>query len=91
MSINVKDGYGEMKKYSGTIIPDIIGILSKNNFNYSTNSNNTEIVVTEQTEDTTEFIYESICKGLSVPKIIFPLLVDVVEVDDKIYIRQKTM
>jgi hypothetical protein len=84
MSKIVND-YNESKNYSEDIMKEITDILDSNGVDWVAKSN-IEIVCNNQSEDEIERI---LCDNITTPKIVFMLLVDIVQMDDKIYIRQK--
>lgn len=83
----LKSTYNESKNYSKDIIKNITKILDKHKLGYKLNSNNTEIVLTEKNDS--HEIEKMIQKEIDIPKMVFILLVDIVQVKQNVYIRQK--
>lgn len=81
--------YDKSRVYAEDIMNAIELILKKNNINHTIKSNGLEIVV-NQTGYNKDNLVELICKKISAPKMVFNVLVDVVEIDDIIFIRQIT-
>ena len=87
--VKIKKEYKKSKDYSKDIINKVCEVLNANHIEYSLNSGNSEITVSskDQTEDT---LFKTLYSNMEIPKVVFTILVDVVGVGDKIYIRQKT-
>lgn len=85
--------YDETKEYSKIVMPEIIDILEDNNISFTSNSNNTEIIIdiNENNDVTEESIEKLITDSTSVPKTIFVILVRLSVIDEKLYIRQSTI
>ena len=81
------NSYNESKNYSEDIIKNICKILDKNKIGYKLKSNDTEIVLSKKND--AKKIEKMIQKEIDVPKMVFILLVTIVQVDDTVYIRQK--
>jgi hypothetical protein len=85
----IKDNYIESKNYSDDIMKDITKVLDGKSIKYTTKSNGTEVIISDQSQ-TKDSIQTIFYNNLSIPKMVIMVLVDVVEVDNVIYIRQKT-
>lgn len=83
----LKSTYTESKNYSKDIMKNIAKILDKHKLGYKLKSHDTEIVLTEKNDSGK--ITKMIHKEIDMPKMIFNLLVDIVQVDGVVYIRQK--
>lgn len=83
--MSIQNAYEESKKYSEDILRWITEGLSKDNIEYTKDSNEITIVSKDQNKDTiTDWLNDNIkCEYLW-------LLIDVAEIDDVIYIRQIT-
>ena len=79
--------YMDSKKYSNTIMPEIMSILSKRKIKFHANSSNTEICVT--TNKPKAEIQEIIKKKLSqtMSNDVMDMLLNFVAFDKNIYIR----
>ena len=84
---SVKKEYSESKKYSTDIMNDIIEMLTKKKVPYDVNSNKTEITI-KSSKHSKASIKSMITENISKPGSIMSLLIDVVDVNDTIYIRQ---
>lgn len=90
MGKNMTKTYKESKNYSDNIMKDVTRILDENNIKYEVNSNCTEVTITEKDGQSRESISNTLYANANVPKIVFMLLVNIVEVNGTIYIRQST-
>lgn len=80
--------YSESKNYSDTIMSDVVSLLAKKGINHNFKSNGSEIIITDN--QTSSSIINLLNDNLTIPKDIISLLLDVVEVSNTVYIRQKT-
>lgn len=90
MGKNMTKTYKESKNYSDNIMKDVTRILDENNIKYEVNSNCTEVTITEKDGQSRESISNTLYVNANVPKMVFMLLVNIVEVNGTIYIRQST-
>ena len=86
---SLNDHYNESKNYSDKIMSDVSGVLDSNKIEYETKSNGHEVIITGNGQSESS-ILKLLNDNLSIPKDVISLLLEVVEVSDKIYIRQKT-
>jgi hypothetical protein len=89
MSNNVKSLLDESKNYSEDIIPKISDILDDLGIEHETNSEETEIVLSNVTQNA-DSLNDEITAKIDVPKMVFAVLIDITVVDGVGYIRQKT-
>lgn len=86
---NMKEHYKESKNYSDNIMKDVTKVLDKKKINYETKSNCTEVTI-KNSSQSKDKIFNLLAKSIDIPKMVILLLIDVVEVGNTIYIRQKT-
>lgn len=78
----------ESKTYSKDVMNEIASILDKKKVKYKSKHNNTEFIV--DTDMNANKMRNLIYKNTYIPKIVLNLLIDIVCIDEKIYIRQNT-
>lgn len=83
-----KKTVNESKTYAKDVMNEIASILDKKKVKFMSNDNNTEFVV--DTDMNAKKMKNMLYKNSYIPKIILNLLIDIVSIDDKIYIRQNT-
>lgn len=81
--------YNESKNYSDKIMGDVTGVLDNKGISYTTKSSGAEVIITDNGQSENSIV-TLLNNNLNIPKDIISLLLDVVEVSDIIYIRQKT-
>lgn len=86
----IESYYNKLKKYSDSVITKISDQLNDNNIKYSIKSNGTEIIIptSSQTEENNikKILFENnICND----KIELMSLIDILIVNNNMYIRQK--
>ena len=79
--------YNESKNYTDIIMDEIVSVLDKDKKEYTMKSKGNEIVV--HTKDELEKFEKYLYGKVSVPTMIFKLLVEMVQVNDTVYIRRK--
>lgn len=85
----LKKEYTDCKNYSENIMGEISKILDENEIPYI-KKNDTEIVVNDIATHSKESVTKTIYDNISIPKISFIILVDIIETSSSIFIRQKT-
>lgn len=86
---NLKNQYEECKNYSENIIDKITTVLDENNIKYKVKSNGKEIVVTMNGQSKNA-ITDTIYKNMDISKMVFTILIDIVQIGDELFIRQQT-
>ena len=86
---NLKNQYEECKNYSENIIDKITTVLDENNMKYKVKSNGKEIVVTMNGQSKNA-ITDTIYKNMDISKMVFTILIDIVQIGDELFIRQQT-
>lgn len=81
--------YAESKNYSDTIMSDVTSLLDKKNISYSTKSGGAEVIINSDGQSASTII-KLLNDNLTIPKEVISLLLDVVEVSNIVYLRQKT-
>lgn len=81
--------YSKSKDYSKDIMQKVCQALDDNTIKYSLASNGNEVVI-HGTNHTKNTIFETIYNNIDVPKVVFTLLVDIVDICGHVYIRQTT-
>lgn len=89
MELSVNEQYSESKKYSDDIMSKVTVVLDENQIEYDVKSDGSEIVVTDKNQSK-DSLQDTIYANIDVPKMVCLLLLDMIEVNDSIYIRQKT-
>ena len=82
---NLKNQYEECKNYSENIIDKITTVLDENNMK----SKGKEIVVTMNGQSKNA-ITDTIYKNVDISKMVFTILIDIVQIGDELFIRQQT-
>lgn len=85
MNSNLQDIMREASKYSDNIISNITNILSSNNVKYKMLNDN-EITILDDVSDTD--IRQMIFNDINIPHTQLLMLIEVVNIDNNIYIRQ---
>lgn len=86
---SLKTCYNESKNYSDKIMGDVTGVLDNKGISYTTKSSGAEVIITGNGQSESSIV-SLLNDNLNIPKDVISLLLDVVEVSDIIYIRQKT-
>lgn len=86
---SIKKQYEDMKVYSGTIMDKILSILTKQKIKYGEANNHSEIIIASKDQNK-DSIKKLLDKKLDIPKNIVTTLIEIVEIEDSVYIRQKT-
>ena len=86
---NLKNQYEECKNYSENIIDKITTVLDENNMKYKVKSKGKEIVVTMNGQSKNA-ITDTIYKNVDISKMVFTILIDIVQIGDELLIRQQT-
>ena len=86
---NLKNQYEECKNYSENIIEKITTVLDENNMKYKVKSKGKEIVVTMNGQSKNA-ITDTIDKNVDISKMVFTILIDIVQIGDELFIRQQT-
>ena len=86
---NLKNQYEECKNYSENIIDKITTVLDENNMKYKVKSKGKEIVVTMNGQSKNA-ITDTIYKNVDISKMVFTILIDIVQIGDELFIRQQT-
>ena len=86
---NLKSQYEECKNYSENIIDKITTVLDENNMKYKVKSKGKEIVVTMNGQSKNA-ITDTIYKNVDISKMVFTILIDIVQIGDELFIRQQT-
>ena len=86
---NLKNQYEECKNYSENIIDKITTVLDENNMKYKVKSKGKEIVVTMNGQSKNA-ITDTIYKNVDISKMVFTILIDIVQIRDELFIRQQT-
>lgn len=89
MELSVNEQYSESKKYSDDIMSKVTVVLDENQIEYDVKSDGSEIVVTDKNQSK-DSLQDTIYANIDVPKMVCLLLLDMIEVNNSIYIRQKT-
>lgn len=82
--------YKESKNYSDNIMKEVTSVLDDNNISYEIKSNGAEVTITQKDGQSRESITNTLYANVNVPKMVFMVLVNIVEIDGTIYIRQST-
>lgn len=81
--------YNESKNYSDKIMGDVTGVLDSKRISYSIKSGGAEVIIAGNGQSENSIV-KMLYDNLNIPKDVISLLLDIVEVSDTIYIRQKT-
>jgi cysteinyl-tRNA synthetase len=85
----MKEKYNESKKYSENIMSEVTKVLDDCNITYNVKSDGVEIVTTDNKQSKNS-IEKTLFDNINIPKMVFVVLIDIVEIGDSVYIRQKT-
>lgn len=85
----MESAYAESKIYASRIMEDVSKLLSSKNIEHVHRYGNSEIVISDGSDQTRESIMRLI-QTLDIPKNTISILLEVVKVNDIIYIRLRT-
>ncbi len=86
---SLKTCYNDSKNYSDKIMGDVTGVLDNKGISYTTKSSGAEVIITGNGQSENSII-KLMNDNLNIPKDVISLLLEIVEVSDIVYIRQKT-
>lgn len=84
-----KPNFEEAKEYSTTVMSTVIDVLDDQKIKYKPGQNTNELILPNIKQSPND-IFSIIYKNCSVPRMVLSILIDIVDIGDDIYIRQKT-
>lgn len=86
----VREQYIESKAYSENIMNEIFTVLCNSDIKNITHNLNMSEITIDNTSHTKDSIFKLLMDRADIPKLVMLLLIDIVNIDNIIYIRQKT-